>query len=86
MPRNVFSEIHLHLTWHTENSAKVLEDAVDSQLHRYIRQRALQTDGVIVHAIGGVEDHVHLAVSVPPTLNISEWISSFPSRIGVRDR
>jgi putative transposase len=74
MPRNVFSEIHLHLTWHTKNSAKVLVDEVESRLHRYIRQRALQTDGVIVHAIGGVEDHIHLAVSVPPTLNISEWI------------
>jgi putative transposase len=74
MPRNVFSEIHLHLTWHTKDNAKVLVDAVESQLHRYIRQRALQTDGVIVHAVGGVEDHIHLAVSVPPTLNISEWI------------
>jgi len=49
-------------------------DAVESRPHRYVRQRALQTDGVIVHAIGGVEDHIHLAVSVPPTLNISEWI------------
>ena len=74
MPRNVFSEIHLHLIRHTKNNANVLVDAVESRLHRYIRQRAFQADGVIVHAIGGVEDHIHLAVSVPPTLNISEWI------------
>jgi REP element-mobilizing transposase RayT len=30
--------------------------------------------GVIVHAVNGVADHVHLAVIVPPTLNLSEWL------------
>lgn len=34
----------------------------------------LQTPEVIVHEVGGVEDHVHMAVSVPPSLLISEWI------------
>ncbi|MFH1109364.1 MAG: IS200/IS605 family transposase [Planctomycetota bacterium] len=74
MPRNVYREIHLHVTWHTKGSAPVLMDAVESQLHRYLRRRALQTEGIIVHAINGAPDHVHLAVTVPPTLNINEWI------------
>lgn len=30
--------------------------------------------GAIVHAEGGIEDHVHLAVSVPPSLALSEFI------------
>jgi putative transposase len=29
---------------------------------------------VLLHAIGGTDDHVHLAVTVPPTLLVSEWI------------
>jgi putative transposase len=29
---------------------------------------------VFVHQIGGTETHVHLAVTIPPTLTISEWI------------
>jgi len=29
---------------------------------------------VVVHAIGGVADHIHLAVTIPPTLNLSDWI------------
>ena len=29
---------------------------------------------MLVHAIGGTDDHVHLAVTAPPTLLVSEWI------------
>ena len=74
MPRNVYSEIHLHITWHTKISAPVLVDDVERHLHRYLRGRIAKTDGTFVHAIGGIADHVHLAVSVPATLVISDWI------------
>ena len=74
MPRNVYSEINLHLTWHTKHDAPVLVDTVESRAHRYLRHRALQTPGVVVHEIGGTADHVHVAVSVPPTVVIAEWI------------
>ena len=74
MPRNVYSEIHLHITWHTKKSVPILVDDVERQLHRYLRGRIAKTDGAFVHAIGGIADHVHLAVSVPATLVISDWI------------
>jgi putative transposase len=74
MPRNVYSEINLHLTWHTKHNAPVLVDTVESRTHHYLRHRALQTPGVIVHEVGGTPDHVHMAVSIPPTLVIAEWI------------
>ncbi|HVS20640.1 MAG TPA: transposase [Pyrinomonadaceae bacterium] len=34
----------------------------------------MQAKGVIVHAIGGTETHVHMAVSIPPTLVIADTI------------
>ncbi len=74
MPRNVYSEINLHLTWHTKHDAPVLVDTVENRTHRYLRHRALQTPGVIVHEVGGTEDHVHLAVSIPPAVVIGNWI------------
>jgi len=74
MPRNVYSEIYLHITWHTKQSAHVLRGEIENRLYRYIRHRVAQTPGAFLHEIGGVEDHVHLAVSIPPTLTISEWI------------
>ena len=74
MPRNVYSEINLHLTWHTKHDAPVLVEMVENRTHHYLRHRALQTPGVIVHEVGGTENHVHLAVSIPPTLVIADWI------------
>ena len=73
MPNNVYSEIHLHLTWHTKYGA-VIEPAFERTLHRCIHDYAERTQGVQVHAINGTADHVHLAVAIPPTLNASEWL------------
>lgn len=74
MSRNVYHEINLHIVWRTKNSVPVLIGEVETHCHRYIKRRAIETAGVIVHEIGGMPDHVHLAASVPPTLLISEWI------------
>ena len=74
MPKNVYSEINLHMTWHTKNDEPVFVDTVEARLHHYLRHRALQTAGVRVHAVGGTADHVHMAVTVPPNVMISEWI------------
>ena len=74
MARNVYAEINLHVTWHTKDNTPVLVDIVENRVHRYIKHRALQTDGVVVHEINGMPDHVHLAVSIPPTVPISDWI------------
>ncbi len=30
--------------------------------------------GARVHEVGGVEDHVHVAVSVPPSIALSEFV------------
>lgn len=34
----------------------------------------IDTPGVFVHEVGGTENHIHIAVSIPPTLTISEYI------------
>lgn len=74
MPRNLYWEIYLHLVWRTKESRAFLSPIVEPQVHRYLVHRALKTTGVIVHAIGGGEDHVHMAVSVPPTVELSKWV------------
>jgi putative transposase len=74
MPRNVHPEINLHMNWRTKNDVAVLVDQIESRCHRFLMHRCLETRGVCVHAVGGTETHVHLAVSIPPTVKISEWI------------
>jgi putative transposase len=74
MSRQYYSEINLHLVWHTKNSLPLLTDTVERLAHRELRRRIVETPGAFVHAIGGTPTHVHLAVTVPPTLLVSDFI------------
>jgi putative transposase len=72
--RNHYAEINLHLTWHTKESAELLVPDVERVVHHYLRGRCINTPGVFVHAVGGIETHVHLAVSIAPMVLISEFV------------
>ena len=74
MSLRAYSEINLHFTWHVKDNNPVIRDEIEMQLYRFLKGKAAQTRGVSVHGIGGTDDHVHLVVSVPPTLQPSEWI------------
>jgi len=74
MSRNYYSEINLHIVWHTKNSSPLLTPMIEPLTNRLLKKRIMDTPGAFVHEIGGIENHVHLAVSIPPTLTISEWI------------
>ncbi len=74
MLRNYYSEINLHLTWHTKASTPLLLPKVEAIVHPYIRGRCINTPGVYIHEIGGIETHVHLAISIAPTVLISEFV------------
>lgn len=74
MSRNYYCEINFHIVWHTKNSSPLLTPEIESFAYRALRKRIIDTPGAFVHEIDGIETHVHLAVSVPPTLTPSEWI------------
>jgi putative transposase len=74
MSHNYYSELHLHIVWHTKPSQPLLTPDVERFTHRYLRGGLINTPGVYVHEVGGTETHVHLAVTVPPTVLISELI------------
>jgi putative transposase len=74
MSRNYYSEINIHITWHTKESAPLLVPNVEAIAHHYLRGRCINTPGVFIHEIGGIETHVHLCLTIPPTLLISDFI------------
>ena len=74
MGRGYYSEINLHVTWHTKQSLPLLSPKVEAFVHRCVRQRIINAPGAFFHEIGGTETHVHVAMSLPPTLLISEFI------------
>jgi len=74
MSKNVYSEINLHFVWHVKQSLPIISEAIEPGLWRFLRSYSLKTEGLIFHGVGGTETHVHIAVTSPPTLTISEWI------------
>jgi putative transposase len=74
MARNYYSELHLHMVWHTKLSLPLLTPQVETVAHRYLRQKLINTPGAFVHEIGGTETHVHLVVTIAPTILISDLI------------
>ena len=67
MPRNVYHEINLHLTWQTKDDAVVLVDQVENRCHQFLVHKCRETQGVYVHAIGGTEKEGRRIGSASPT-------------------
>src|ERR1700687_5505731 len=85
MSLGAYSEINLHFVWHVKGSLPIITAEIEPRLYRYIRSYALQSKGLIFREIGGTETHVHIAVTIPPTLLISEWIGKVKGEFSLRE-
>ena len=65
--------LYYHLVWATKEREPLINSDREVELYPYIIAKA-DALGCIVHAIGGVEDHIHLVVSIPPTLAIADFV------------
>lgn len=74
MAGNYYSEINLHIVWHTKQSRPILTPEIERKVHSWLTNQLMNQPGVFVHEVGGTETHIHLAVTVPPTLTISECV------------
>lgn len=64
-----------HLVWGTKKRQPLINPDREKVLYDYIIGKA---DALccIVHAIGGVDDHIHLVVSIPPALSIADFVKT----------
>lgn len=74
MAKRSYSEINLHITWHTKDNVPLITIEIEAALYKFLRNKVIKTDGAYFHAIGGIEDHIHIASSVRPTIEIDKWI------------
>ena len=68
-----FWRLYFHLIWSTYQREPMLTEAVEQQVYGTILSKA-KALGLVVHAIGGVEDHVHIVASIPPRYSIAECV------------
>jgi putative transposase len=74
MADNCYSEINLHLVWHTKLSRRLLSPDIEAMTFGCLREKAATLGDIYIHEIGGTETHVHLALSIEPTVLISELV------------
>lgn len=66
-------ELYVHLVWATWDRLPLLTPEIERRVYRNLEHEA-EKHGCTVLAIGGVEDHVHLLVTLPSTISIAELV------------
>ena len=68
---NTYTSLHYHIVFSTKNRESWISQSIEERVWEYFGGIARHNDIVPVK-IGGIDDHVHLVVSIPPTLSISK--------------
>jgi REP element-mobilizing transposase RayT len=65
--------LYYHIVWATKDRHPWITPAAEPGLYGHIRWKTDELGG-IPHAVGGIEDHVHLIASIPPKLAVADFI------------
>ncbi len=65
--------LHYHLVWTTYQRAPRLTKQLEGLIYGAVLGKAAEL-GIIVHAIGGNEDHIHLVASIPPKIAVADCV------------
>lgn len=68
-----FWRTYFHAVWATKGRQDLITPQIEARLLGAIRATA-ERAGVAVHAINGTGDHVHVVMSVPPTIALAVLI------------
>lgn len=68
-----FWRLYYHIVWTTKNRLPLITSELEPDFYRYLSAK-INEIGCIPHALGGMEDHIHFVVSIPPRMSISEFV------------
>jgi putative transposase len=68
-------QLYYHIVWATKERQPLIIPHKEPDLYDYMIGKS-DSLRCIVHAIGGMEDHIHLVVSIPPTMAIAEFVKN----------
>ena len=72
---DTYCEAYYHFVWATKDRVEYITLELESILYPFI-ERKCQDHGVVVLAVNGMPDHVHLACSMPSTMSPTELMQS----------
>ena len=69
----MYSELVYHFVWGTRNREPLIIPEVEALIVPYIEEKCRQL-GYRLHAVGCVEDHVHLLLTLKPTDTVADVV------------
>jgi putative transposase len=60
-----------HVVWATDARRPLISPSIEPEVHQQLRDVARRHD-IVVHAIGGLDDHIHMAISIPPKISVAD--------------
>jgi putative transposase len=70
---HTFTKNHQHIVFSTAERRKLLEKTFQPKLWAYMAG-ICRNHGIYVRAVGGIEDHVHMLIELPPTLAVAQAV------------
>src|ERR1700751_4859431 len=75
---HTYTQNTVHLVFSTKDRSKLIPKEFKSRLCSYVAGICKQ-DGIFVHAIDGMEDHVHLMIQIPAALTLAKSVNTLKS-------
>jgi putative transposase len=76
---NTYSCLTFHIIWSTKNRLPFITPEIRDRLYAYIGGIIKKESGKLI-CIGGIEDHVHLLISLHPNVTISSVVRAIKAK------
>ena len=68
-----YTQLYYHIVWRTKSSAKVIAQEHERDLYMYLYAYC-KNHKYKLFRIGGIEDHIHMFVQLPPTVAVANMV------------
>jgi putative transposase len=75
--------LYYHVVWATKRRSALVLPEFESEIHSLIASKATGLEGH-VFALNGMPDHIHLVVSIPPSISIARFVGQVKAVTAVR--
>ena len=75
---HTYAQNVIHLVFSTKDRAKLIPKELQSRMWAYAAGICKNHD-ILAHAIGGMDDHIHLLIQIPPSLSLAIAVNAIKS-------
>ena len=70
---NTYTQLYTHIVFHTKSTGIVMREEDLNRVFEYLGG-IIRSEGSIPFAVGGVADHIHILMTLPKTIAMSDFV------------